>query len=668
MPKGPENTPKFKSHLNAFYGGGSIDFKYGIPNSFYYAQSLDFRSKASQMSVLPGPTELARNMSDLITDMDQSLNGTRVAVGSAGNVYTVGASSVTQVATLDSNGAAGIKYSQNTDNFYIPSQQTVSIYGPMTNANVSARFISANFAQSASISPGVTQLYDADNNSYDGALRTSATASYTVGTTIVESATTKCPFSPDIEPFYSIKVWITAAGTGNWTLTLHDALNNVLEAVTIANANIVANAYNEFVFTTAGGIRAVINQLGVGSGALYHFHLTSTVADGTVQVVTASDLSGANMELYAYRLVKPNNGWHPCEIFAQYLCIGNGKYLSTYDFTADSNPNNVQWNRHQIIFRQGYEVCGLSTNDQWLVIALERRSTDATKKYQDGQLAFWDGGSQGINFFIDIPMGAPYGVHTFNNITYFYVAGSLYAWAGGKTVMKVRVMAYQNTDYLGVADNTIVNPHMIDNRYNLLMLGYPSSTTNVNINYGVWSWGAIEMVYPNSFGLSYTLSNGTLNYSASNNLQIGMVRNFVDTMYTSWQSTSGGVTTYGLDILNNSSTPASTFDWQSLIYDGGVVYKQKNALRYYVRFLPMPTGCQLRLKYKIDRAANWTYGSYTSVGDTVALLDIPNGRFHELQWGFEGTCDTIATSPPTITGITMEIEPGETEDALVKDT
>jgi len=131
------------------------------------------------------------------------------------------------------------------------------------------------------------------------------------------------------------------------------------------------------------------------------------------------------------------------------LCIGNGRYLSTYDFSNDMAPTNTQWIRHQLIFKSGYEVCGLSTNNQYLVIALERRSTSASHNYQDGQLVFWDGTSQNPAFIIDIPMGAPYGLQTFNNVTYFICGGSLFAWSGGQTVVKVRKLAYQNTNYLG---------------------------------------------------------------------------------------------------------------------------------------------------------------------------------------------------------------------------
>lgn len=667
--KGPSNNQKFKIHNNYFQGGVTIDPKLGVPNSFYYAQGLDFRSQPSQMSVLPGNRTVASSLSDLLMGIEQDLNGVRWGVGSNGGIYKIGTTNVvSKVAQMGGNGAAGILYNQISDQLYIPSQTTVSMYGQVTTGITgSPQFRLDNFAQSASNAPGVTNLFNPDAGFFDGINRSSATATYNVPLTLSEQLGNFAFFAPDIEPFYSIQVFIVAKGTGNWTLTLHDSLNNALAAVTVANANLKNNAFNEFKFSSQ--IRAFVNASQTGGSATYHWHITSMVGDGTVQVVNSGDLSSANFLLYAYRLLQTKNGWHPTTLFTgsgkPLLCIGNGPYLSTYDFSNDQSPTNQQWQRHALTFRAGEEVCGITTNNQYLVIATERRSTNANRNFQQGALYFWDGSTNAPNFVVDIPMGAPYGVYTFNNVTYFCCAGSLFAWSGGQTVIKVRKLAYQNTDYLNAVDSTLVLPNMLTSRYNLLLIGYPSSTTNVNINYGVWSWGTVELTFPNSYCLSYTLSNGLLNYSSANNLQIGCVKNFVDTTYTSWQYTDGaGITRYGLDVLDNFSTPSAAFDWQSLIYDGGAVYKTKESYRMKVKFLPLPVGYTLQAKYSKDRQP-YVLSPTASVGDTSIVLEV-NERFHELQWGFQGT-SSGATLPADITGITMEIGPLEEEVDLRKD-
>lgn len=671
--RGLSDSAKLKIHLNYFQGGVTVDPKLGVANSFFVSEGLDFRSQPSQISVLPGARTIATNMNDALLAIEQDLSGVRWGVGNKKGFYRIDTSNnVSLVENLSSNGAAGLLYNQISDQLYIPTQTTVSMYGQVTTGIANnPTWRPDQFAQSASNAPGCTNLYNPNDGFFDGIFRSTATNAYTVQKVLSEGATDLCFFAPDIEPFYSIQVFVSAKGTGDWTLTLHDSLNNALATVTITNANLVSNAFNEFKFPSQ--IRAFVNASQTGFSPTYHFHLTSTIPDGTAQVVNLGDLSSCNFQLYAYRLLQTKNGWHPTALFTgsgkPLLCIGNGPYLSTYDFSNDIQPTNQQWQRHTLTFKTGDEVCGLSSNNQYLVIAVERRSTNANRNFQEGALYFWDGSTVAPNFVIDIPMGAPYGLYTFNNITYFECAGSLFAWSGGQTVIKVRKLAYQNTDYLNAVDHTLVNPNMFTSRYNLLLMGFPSTTTNPNLRYGVYSWGTVELTFPNSLCLSYKLANGLTNYMASpaNNLTIGCCVNFVDMLYVSWSYVdANSVTHYGLDVVDNTSTPAASWDFQTLIYDGGVVYKTKNAHRYKLKFLPLPSGTTLQAKYSLDRGA-YALSPTAVAGDTNIVMEIDNGRFHELQWGFQGTANNTAVNAPTITGVTMELDPLQSEVDIRKD-
>ena len=680
---------KPKINVQYFTGGSSIDPKLATANSFFDSVAMDFRTVPSQMTVLPGATQLSNNLSDLIQAMEQDVSGIRYGVGSLGSLYKINASNViTKFAQLDSNGAAGIAYNQVTDQLYIPSQQTVSLYGRTSSASPSFR--SAQFAHSADTQSGVANLYNPSDGLFDNAARnniasvgassavtlgsqitTFATLTTAVPTSLQENTTGLCFFNPSIEPFHSIDVYITAIGTGDWTLTLHDSLNNTLATTTVTNANLASvksGSYYKFKF--ASQVRALVNATQTGNSASYHFHLTSTVADGTVGCINAGDMTSVDFLLYAYRLVQTNNGWHPTTIFTgnsyPYLCIGNGNYLATYNFGNDSSPSNAQFVRHQLSFPPGFEVCGLSTNNQYLVIAVEKRSTNGTRNYQQGALYFWDGTTNGPNFKIDVPMGAPYALYTYNGVTYFICAGSSFAWSGGQTVIKVRKLAYQNTDYLNAVDNTIVGPNMQTSRYNLLMTGFPSSTTNTAITYGIRSWGSTELTFPNSFGYSYAMSNGKTANTGTLNLQMGCVQNFVDSTYQSWAYTDGSGTHYGLDVIDNFSTPAPVFSWKSLIFDAGVVYKSKKALRLKIKFLPLPAGYTLQSFVTLDRV-NTITSLTANVGDTSLMLDLSNGRFHEIQYGFTGT-SSGAILPLTIIGVILEFDPLEGEHDLRKDS
>jgi hypothetical protein len=683
--KAPQSVPKIKIHNQFFQSGSSIDPKLATPNSFFNSQNLDFRTVPSLMQIEPASRQLATNLTDLITAMEQDVSGVRYGVGSNGGLYKISTSNVvTRFATLDSNGAAGITYNQVTDQLYIPSQQTVSLYG---RTGTNPTFRSAQFGISADVQSGVVNLYNNSDGLFDGSARnnagsvgaytgitlssqvtTFAAATCPVPDALAENTTDLCFFNPSIEPFHSIDVNINTVGTGNWTLTLHDSLNNQLATVTITNGNLTPG-YNKFTFSSQ--IRALVNATQTGNSASYHFHLTSTVGDGSVNCINAGDMTSTDFLLYAYRLVATNNGWHPTALFTggsyPYLCIGNGNYLATYNFGNDSNPSNSQFVRHRLSFAPGYEVCGLSTNNQYLVIGVEKRSTNANRNFQRGQLVFWDGSTNSPNSIIDLPMGAPYGLYTNNGVTYFLCAGCLYAWSGGQTVLKVRKLAYENTDYLNAIDSTIVNPNMLTARYSLLLAGYPSSTTNTSIPYGVYSWGSVELTFPNAFGYSYSQSHGNIFNTASLGLQIGCVQNFIDSMYTSWQYTdANSVVHYGLDIVDNFSGPAQFANWSSLIWDGGAVYKSKKLLRVKLKFLPLPAGWTLTCFYTLDRSTTVT--SVTAVtNDTSILLDASQARFHEVQWGFNAT-NTGATVPIQFVGVTVEIDPLEGEADLRKDS
>lgn len=707
--KQPKNSESFVINNQYFQGGITVDYKMGIANSFYNSQNLDFRTFPSQMSVLPASRAIASNLQDCVTAIRQDLDGVRWGLGDQGFLYRIDTSNnVTTVGQIPEDGSAGLYYSQITDQLYLMGQSSASMYGRVTRGTSGKEpiFRINQFAESASTGSGTTQLYDYTDGLYDtGIYRNNANTvglaqgitspsqvtdnastqvtvngttyggyTYTLPSTIIEDATPSsfnngCFFLPDIEPFYSIAVYVDKIGTGNWTLTLHDSVDNELASKTITNADMVTG-WNNFIFGSQ--VRAFVNASNTGIQPTYHFHLTSSVSGDSATVWTfyQNDLSSCDFLLFAYRLVEPNNKWHPTAYFTgggqPTLCIGNGNYLSTYNFGNDANPSNGQWIRHALSFKPGEEVCGISTNNQYLVIGTEVTSNEPTKNNQYGCLYFWDGSTNNPSIIINLPMGAPYGLYTFNNVTYFACAGSLYAWSGGQTVLKVRKLAYQNTDYMDVEDQTKVYPNGSTSRYNILMMGYPSYTTDPNIDYGIWSWGAVELTFPNSYGYSYsqsivefdsaTSTTTNQNYTSTNQLKLGCVVNFVDAMFSSWQYTdSSGVVHSGLDVIDNFSNPSTYATWTSLIYDGGVVYKQKEAVRNKVYFEALPTGWELTPWWIVDRG-QINYGATATSGATEVVTEWNNLRFHELQWGFNLVNTGSATAPAVILGISSEIK------------
>jgi hypothetical protein len=390
-----------------------------------------------------------------------------------------------------------------------------------------------------------------------------------------------------------------------------------------------------------------------------------------VGTINAGDMTSADFLWFAYALVATNNGMHPTTLFTgngvPFLCIGNGNYLTTYNFGNDSNPSNSQYVRHQLYFQPGEEACSIATNNQFLLIGTEKRSSDPSRNYQYGCIYVWDATTTAPLFSIRLPMGAPYSMHTENGVTYMTIQGSLYAWQNNSSVViKVRKLAYETTDYSNALDQTMCYPNMMTSRYGVLMMGYPSVTNLTNINFGVWSWGTVELTYPNSYCLSYKLDNGLENFSTQNQLQMGCVYNYVDTMYMSWSYIdANSVQHYGMDRLNNYSPPANNFTLRSLIWDGGVTYKQKRGARVKIRMLPLPSGYTINSFYNVDRGVD-IIGSYTpAVGDRFILQEATK-RGDEFQWGFSGTTSG-ATLPAVFLDSSMMIDPQEEEEDMRAD-
>jgi len=108
------------------------------------------------------------------------------------------------------------------------------------------------------------------------------TNTYALTNAVNEGATHIQTFQPGKKYITRVGVWVVAKGTGDWTLVVHDASNNVLASKTITNASLTEGAFNYF---DVPNIWA--------SGAL-HFHLYSSVADGTCKANTSNDLETAS--------------------------------------------------------------------------------------------------------------------------------------------------------------------------------------------------------------------------------------------------------------------------------------------------------------------------------------------------------------------------------------
>lgn len=620
-----------------FEGGKATDLKVGPRNSFGDSISMDFRSSPSQLTLNPQPT---REDAEVVTDLVQNTimvdDGTIYGIGSSGKFYkrtTAGAWSVEGGLSV---GAYGMDYRKDLDSVYICHPKTVSLYNPISTSPI---LLPDNYNTSKSAYNNSSVAGFNVNADQEGSALTT-----TLATALLEGPTSLRYFQTDIEPLNKLTVFVIAKGTGNWTLTLHDGLNNVLGTVTVSNANLTSNSWNNFIFTSQ--VRASVAP----AARTYHWHLTSTVADGTVSSSATNDLSTADMQLWADRLVATTNGMHPMANFQQFEVIGNERYLSVWEPLGDPNPDNTEWKRHRLTFPPGYQVCGLSVLNEFLAIACERIPT-GNSTVQDGIIFWWDGLSDTYNYDTKVPEGSPYGLQEYNNMVYYFAGGAWYEIAGANSVpKKKRSMPNFNSNYSGVVDKTIVYPYASTVRRGILLSAYPSTSTNQSLLYGIYSWGSIDEGYAPSFGHSFPLSTGD-QYNTSGNLTIGMVKNFGDTLLTSWRGNDGS---YGVDVVNNSSKPAAYAKYQTLILDNSYVGKKKTA-SYVDAYYSLPSGSTIKLGYSINRVAPIVGPGYTSsalwLGETGYArfgIDSGRGRFREIWAQVEIFCDSTVTTSPTI--------------------
>jgi hypothetical protein len=120
---------------------------------------MDFRSKASQMSVLPGLSAVSGASAvlvDLPIEMVQDPTGVRWILGDTGKLYKLDTSDVlTLAATITDGSGFGMVYNQLSDMLYITGQQTSVCTGPLQGTPA---LKDGQFGKSASNANGVVNL------------------------------------------------------------------------------------------------------------------------------------------------------------------------------------------------------------------------------------------------------------------------------------------------------------------------------------------------------------------------------------------------------------------------------------------------------------------------------------------------------------------------------
>lgn len=635
-------------------GGYSFDQKQGVQTSFAYGQSVEFRKKPSEVYLKPRTVK--ESGSTVVTEIRDA-----VREPNNGDIYWAGGTEIYK-RTPESAGGSGTWSVWSTDAALVNVQSL--LYKNDLDAILA---VDNTYVHKIKDMSGTPTLEASKYGNLLDKEVTSGSNSYTLTTGVNEGATHLLTYVPTIEPLATVELYVAAKGTGDWTLTMHDDANNSLGSVTIANASLTNSAYNTFTFTTP--VRMLVKP----NARTYHFHLTSTVADGTVQVTTSSDFSTANYKHSASRLITADH--HPIEEFLQYVCIGNERYLSVWEPLSD-DPLKSEWESHRLTFPSNYQVNGLAVYDEYLAIsAYKKKSSDYGGEFgqdaTDGIIFFWDGVSTTYNYYVIIPEGAPESLTSYKNVLYYIANGRLYAWAGGQPVL---IRAFP-----GVNDFTSSDGHDADvylqAPYNgislseaVMQIGFPYKTVNDSLKHGVYTWGSSDKNYSDTFGYDHVPSHGRTGLVVADSgtppapiSGITTVKAFGANLFIAWRDSadSGATTSYGVDVVKQSHDPYASGSVENLIFDQERPWKDKEAIEYVVEFESLPTNCSVTPKYKINRNSSWTNGTtVNTAGATSASLHI-NKRFREIQTGYDLVGSSSGT--PTVISDTLKFDDLENE-------
>ncbi|ATW62244.1 hypothetical protein CQ476_43 [TM7 phage DolZOral124_53_65] len=645
----------------SFYGGMGTDRKIGIKNSYADAEAVDVRKNPSSMTVLPGSRKMfAEDLNGLIVAMTQTPDGVRWCLATNGEFYKIsGFNELTLVTTLPNweDGTHGdLEYWPLTDSIYITGVDRIYQYTPVLEAGAPAV---KTLTGGHSTYPTMAQILvrDRDDKWIGGgtsrwSFKNGTGGTYTLPTAISEADSNRCIFLPDQSPMIAIDLRFRAKGAGNVTVTIHDQQNKLIATSTLAAAAI----------STTGTTRFTFPQTKLGEyknfGTEYHLHVTATGTGFTVDSYEASQLYGLHFWYYSALLFDTYKKYHPIWNWAgSKLLIGNGQYLTDWLPSGLETLDSSEFQRHRVIVENGMEITSLTSNDEYVVLGCEKVGRTNARIFQSGMLGFWDGFADAINYKIDTPMGEPKSLYTYQNITYMMIEGVIYAYTGSKALAKIRTIQDSQSEYSNIEDRTDVYTHCMAVRRGILMIAYPSITTLKTMRHGIYSYGSVDKDYPNSFTYSYRVPQDDItNYDTDDyKIVIGGIWSFGDTMYYTYdvRFTNGSVS-HGVAIVDNQSLPARNFKYESLVYDAGMPWKDKEIMRVGASFDPLPPSTRIRLMYKVDDRP-WEIDTREATAGDFELYFEVNKRFREVQFGLVGTNDGSSRVTPRITSVGINV-------------
>lgn len=605
--------------IQDFSGGISPFDKVGIKGSARFIKTLNLHEDPSRVTLMPAPAKVSGSTVTALVKWGVDTNPyatDRYFYDASGNIYketSGGTWSVDRAGATIANGAAG-QGMEVFDNFvYYATSSTIGRKGYLNGTPAYADDF---------LSDGTTNI--------DQSLDTSGNT-YTVPTAISETATNRQTFVPTRDPLKAIRILVAAKGTGDWTITLHDAANNSLGSVTVASASITGSTDNTFTFSTP--IRLTI-------GNTYHFHVTVSTGVSTVTTTTASDLETVDFATF-FGILIADTDFHPMLEHLNFLCVGNANYLAKWD-RATYNPN-------VITFKPGFKVRTLTKWREYIAIGcVPANSSDNLNLCR---IYYWDGIKTTFNFFDDVPFGFINALHNQQNKLM-----GIYGNDGSLFLGNAPFQEVQGVPKLARGKEVTVYPGAVTSWQNRTYIGYAGATDDgTGMEQGVYEYGSKSDQFPDVLSYAFVPTVGT---NKSTTTKVGFVKGLGKDLYIGYAYSDG---TFGVEKVIRTNNAVSTGSWESLIFDNEQVQHTKLAIKLVITFQTLTTGQSITPKYKINRATDWTLGTAvtsSSTDPTRAEIRIEK-RFKEIEFGYDVASSSNTYVVPTGVLFTFDDNPGE---------
>lgn len=441
--------------------------------------------------------------------------------------------------------------------------------------------------------------FDVDQSKLVGSsLITALPTSYTVTTSMSETATDKLLFTPTVSTLKAISLLfsINVANPGTVTIAVHDSNNKSIGTASITDGR-ARGTWVKFVFSSA---------LTLIPGANYHIHINyaNSGTAPTIMTSVASDFSTAYFKTY-FQALQTDTNYHMGKVFSNLLCFGNGQFLLTIDDSEVLKPE-------ALTFPLGESVRCIETIGDYLAISTWRGTLDDGKS----RIYFWDGTSPTFNSFVDID-GVTNSMKNDGTNQLFVLHGtqinmSVYTGA----ITKVRRLKYVQN-----AIKSYVAPGAIDTLEGLIYFGN-NSTTNSVIDTLLYSYGHKDKDFPMGLNKNFPISSGNKGTTVTIGAILGKS---ADHFLVSWKDTTSG-TVYGVDILDTN--PQLSVNFTTLRFDRGYPELQKHGHDVSVRCSPIVAGQKITIEYRLNNitsGGNNGFGTLGTIGDTNAGNNVDAG-------------------------------------------